>query len=238
MLDGTLRVFEHWEMFAQGIWMTIQLTALSLAIGGAMAVPMAFVRASRHWLGNPIVYGFTYFFRGTPLLVQLYLIYNGLVQFDFVRDGALWPILREPYWCALIAFTLNTAAYTTEILRGAVEATPQGEIEAARACGMSRRQIDRRIVLPGALRRALPQYSNEVIFMLHGSALASLVTLMDILGAGRWLNGRYYLAYEGFIAAGVLYAILTLGIVLIFRAVEQRYLAHLRPRVESAKPVG
>lgn len=235
MLEGTLKVLEHWEIFAQGVWMTVQLTALSLAIGGALAIPMGFIRARKHPLGNPIVHAFTYFFRGTPLLVQLYLIYNGLVQFDFVRDGPLWPILREPYWCALIAFTLNTAAYTTEILRGAIEATPLGEIEAARACGMCEGRIARRIVLPGALRRALPQYSNEVIFMLHGSALASLVTLTDILGAGRWLNGRFYLAYEGFIAAGVLYAILTLGIVLVFRAVEKRYLAHLRPRAASAK---
>lgn len=227
---GAELIFRHYDYFLRGIWMTIQLTAISLFFGGLLAIPMAFARANRHWLFNPLVYGFTYFFRGTPLLVQLYLIYNGLVQFSVVRDGFLWPFLREAYWCALLAFTLNTAAYTTEILRGAIEATPFGEIEAARACGMSRRRIARRIILPGAIRRALPQYSNEVIFMLHGTALASVVTLMDILGAGRWLNGRYYLAYEGFIAAGVLYACLTFIIVAIFRRLEDRYLAHLRPR--------
>jgi len=226
-------IFRHYDYFLRGIWTTVQMTTLALTFGGLMAIPMAFARAGRHWLFNPLVYAFTYFFRGTPLIVQLYLIYNGLVQFDFVRDGILWPFLREAYWCALLAFTLNTAAYTTEILRGAIEATPHGEIEAARACGMSPRLIARRIVLPGAIRRALPQYSNEVIFMLHGTALASVVTLMDILGAGRWLNGRYYLAYEGFIAAGVLYAALTFCIVLVFRSLEQRYMAHLRPREVS-----
>ena len=229
-MDSLELIFRHWDYFARGVVMTLQLTAISLLIGGLIAVPMAFARASRHWFFNPLVYGYTYFFRGTPLLVQLYLVYNGLVQFDAVRTSFLWPFLREAYWCALLAFTLNTAAYTTEILRGAIESTPHGEVEAARACGMSRRKVAMRIVLPGAIRRALPQYSNEVIFMLHGTAIASVVTLMDILGAGRWLNGRYYLAYEGFITAGVLYACITLVIVLVFRVLEKRYLAHLRPR--------
>ena len=163
--------------------------------------------------------------------MQVYLIYYGLSQFEFVREGLLWtPILSQAWWCALIAFTLNSAAYTTELFRGAIVATPAGEIEAARACGMSPRQMLRRIVLPSALRRALPAYANEVIFMLHGSAVASVITLQDILGVGRWLNGRYYVAYEGFVTAAVLYMLLVFAITRGFALAERRWLAHLRPR--------
>src|SRR5690606_24669396 len=131
-------------------------------------------------------------------------------------------------WCALIAFTLNTCAYTTEILRGAIETTPHGEVEAARAFGMSRARIMRRIILPGAFRRALPAYGNEVIFMLHGSAIASVITIVDILGAARIVNSRYYTPYEAFLAAGAIYLCLTFVIVFVFRRLEFRLFAHLR----------
>mgnify|MGYP003323429825 FL=1 len=124
--------------------------------------------------------------------MQTYLIYYGLAQFDFIRESFLWgPVLSKAWWCAIIAFSLNTAAYTAEFLRGAIENTPFGEIEAARACGMSRQKMMWRIILPSAIRRALPAYSNEVIFMLHSSVVLSTITLQDILGVGRWLNGRY-----------------------------------------------
>lgn len=143
--------------------------------------------------------------------MQTYLIYYGLAQFVWIRESFLWdPVLSSAWWCAMIAFTLNTAGYTTEFLRGSIENTPSGEIEAARACGMSPFVMVRRIVLPSAFRRALPAYSNEVIFMLHGSVVLSTITLQDLLGAGRWLNGRYYLAYEGFITAMLFYMVLVL----------------------------
>ena len=171
-----------------------------------------------------------YVFRGTPPLVQPYLTYYGLGQFEFVRDSMLWPFLREAWWCALIAFTLNSAAYTTEIFRGVIETTPWGEIEAAKACGMSPLTRTRRIVLPSAFRRALPVYSNEVIFMLHGSVVASTVTIVDILGAGRALNAKYYLAYEGFIAAAIIYIILVYVVSWGFKLWEKKWHAHLRPR--------
>ena len=166
--------------------------------------------------------------------MQVYLIYFGLGQFELIRDSVLWPVLRQAWWCALIAFVLNTAAYTTEIFRGAIEATPFGEVEAAKACGMSPFTRLRRIILPSAFRRALPMYSNEVIFMLHGSAVASTVTIVDILGAGRVLNAKHYLAYEGFIAAAVLYIVLVYGLVYVFRGIERRWHAHLRPRETDA----
>lgn len=223
-------VFTNWEFFAEGIVNTITLTALSLFFGGIISIPLAVFRASRHPILSPIIWTFTYFFRGTPLLIQAFLIYYGLGQFEFVRESFLWPILREAWWCALIAFSLNSAAYTTEIFRGAIEATPFGEVEAAKAAGMSRFQMYRRIILPSALRRALPAYSNEVIFMLHGSVIASTITIIDILGAGRVINGKYYVAYEGFISAAVLYMILVYAISRGFKVWEKHWHAHLRPR--------
>lgn len=166
--------------------------------------------------------------------MQTYLIYYGLGQFDVVRESFLWkPILSNAWWCALIAFTLNTTAYTTEFLRGAIVTTPFGEVEAAKASGMSLATMIRRIVLPSAFRRALPAYSNEVIFMLHGSVIASTITLQDIMGVGRWLNGRYYLAFEGFVTAMIMYMILVFIITRGFKFWETHWLGHLRPRDES-----
>lgn len=229
-LDFAL-VAEHFDRFLLGVWMTLQLTALALLLGGLLALPLAVIRASRHrWLNTP-VWAYTYLFRGTPLLVQTYLIYFGLSQFEWVREGFLWgPVLSSAWWCALIAFTLNTAAYTTELLRGAIESVSRGEVEAAVASGMSGYRRMRHVVLPNALRRAIPAYSNEVIFMLHGSVVASTITLQDILGVGRWLNGRYYVAYEGFVSAALLYMVLVFIITRVFRLAEHRWLAHMRPR--------
>jgi len=222
------------DRFLYGVLVTLELTFLSLFLGGLLSIPLAIARAHKHPIFNGPIWFYTYFFRGTPLLVQTYLIYFGLSQFDWVRESVLWnPILSKAWWCALIAFTLNTAAYTTEFLRGAIETTPFGEIEAAKASGMSKGTMMRRIVLPSAFRRALPAYSNEVIFMLHGSVIASTITIQDLLGVGRWLNGRYYLAFEGFIAAGILYAILVYLIARGFKLWEYRWLGHLRQRVET-----
>ena len=228
-LDFVL-IAQHYDLFLQGLMNTIGLVFFSLLIGGALAIPLGIVRAARQPVLNQLVWAYVYVFRGTPLLVQTYLIYYGLGQFEAVRDSFLWPFLREAWWCALIAFTLNTAAYTTEIFRGVIEATPHGEIEAAKACGMSPALRMRRIILPSAFRRALPAYSNEVIFMLHGSVVASTVTIVDILGAGRALNAKYYLAYEGFIAAAIIYIILVYVVSCGFKLWEKKWHAHLRPR--------
>lgn len=223
------------DRFFYGVLLTLELTFLSLLLGGLLSIPLAIARAHKHPIFNGSIWFYTYFFRGTPLLVQTYLVYYGLSQFDWVRESFLWqPILAKAWWCALIAFTLNTAAYTTEFLRGAIETMPHGEYEAAKAAGMSQSTMMRRIVLPSAFRRALPAYSNEVIFMLHGSVVASTITLQDILGVGRWLNGRYYLAYEGFIAAMILYMILVFLIAKGFRFWEHHWLGHLRQRVDTA----
>ncbi|MFW5970279.1 MAG: ABC transporter permease, partial [Halofilum sp. (in: g-proteobacteria)] len=165
---------------------------------------------------------YIFFFRGTPLLIQIFLVYYGLSQFETIRDSFLWPILREAYWCAIIAFTLNTAAYTAEILRGAIQSVPAGEVEAAKAIGMGRWMRLRRVVLPRAFRIALPAYSNEVILMLKGSALASTVTLLDLTGVARTLIAKTYMPIELFLAAGLFYLAITAVVLQGFRFVEKR----------------
>lgn len=138
----------------------------------------------------------------------------------------LW---ENAWFCALVAFILNTSAYTAEIIRGAINGLPKGEVEAAKAYGMSTAKTYRRIILPSALRRALPAYSNEVIFMLHGSAVAGIVTIMDLTGAARLVNSRYYAPFESFLTAGLFYMALTFIIIAVFKYAEKRFLAYLRP---------
>jgi His/Glu/Gln/Arg/opine family amino acid ABC transporter permease subunit len=218
----------------QGALMTVQLVIIALAIGLLLTVPLALLRVSKNrWVWMP-VYGYTYLFRGTPLLIQLFLIYYGLSQFDWIKETFLWTFFREPYWCALTAFTLNTTAYSTEILRGAIQNVPHGEVEAARACGMSKWLLYRRIVLPNAFRTVLPAYSNEVISMLQASAIASVVTLMDLTGVARVIVARTFAPYEIFITIAVMYLILTYAIDFAFRAVEHRLSGHLRDRPAAA----
>jgi arginine/ornithine transport system permease protein len=215
-------------LYFHGLWTTVWLVAAALALGFCLSVPLAVLRTSRNRIVNWPVWAYTYFFRGTPLLVQLFMIYYGLSQFEVVQNSFMWPLLRQAWFCCLLAFTLNTAAYTTEILRGAIEVTPSGEIEAAKAAGMSPMLMLRRIILPSAFRRALPSYGNEVIFMLHGSAVASVVTLVDLTGAARLVQSRTYAPYEAFITAALFYLILTFALVWLFRQLEHRLHAHLR----------
>lgn len=223
-------VLQNWTLFAHGVWITVQLTALALLVGFAIALPAGLARARRDRFWEPVLGAYVYLFRGTPLLVQTFLIYYGLAQFGWIRASWAWTFLRDPWWCALIAFSLNSGAYGTEIVRGAVATTPKGIVEAATALGLSRRQVTWLVLIPSALRRSLPQYGNEVVFMLHGSAVASVITLKDILGAGRTLNAKYYLAYEGFLTAALLYMAITFLLVWLFRLLERRYLGYLARR--------
>lgn len=225
-LDFVL-VLENWKLFGRGLLNTLILMIVSLGAGGMIAVPLAVIRATRVPILNQIAFGYIYFLRGTPTLVQLYVVYYGLSQFEFIRDSAAWVILREPWWCVLITFTIGTSAYTAEIFRGAIEDTPRGEVEATIAAGMSRMLALRRIILPSAFRRALPAYGNEVIFNLHTTVLASVVTVMDVLGAARLLNNRYYLAYEGFVTAALIFIVIVFVITRIFNFLEKRLHAHL-----------
>ena len=223
-------VIDSLPLYFSGVLITLKLLAISLAVGLLLAVPLALMRVAKRSLVNFPAWLYTYVIRGTPMLVQLYLLYYGLAQFEVVRESFLWPYLSNATFCACLAFAINTSAYSAEILAGSLKATPHGEIEAAKAIGMSRFKLYRRILLPSALRRALPQYSNEVIMMLHTTSLASLVTLIDITGAARTVNSQYYLPFEAYITAGVCYLCLTFMLVRLFKLAERRWLAYLAPR--------
>lgn len=199
-----------------GIPLTLQLTALSVVSGGVLAFVLALMRAS----GNPFLdvpaRFYIFAFRGTPLLVQIYIIYYGLSQFPELRQSVLWPFLREAYWCAIIALALNTAAYSAEVIRGGLNAVPAGQIEAARSFGMTRSLAFRRIIMPLALRQMLPAYSNEIILMVKATALASTITLMEITGIAAKLISQSYRPVEVFVCAGAIYLALNFVIARIF----------------------
>ncbi|WP_322804175.1 ABC transporter permease [Vibrio alfacsensis] len=218
-------IIESFPVYLEGLWTTVWLVSVALVIGLCVSIPLAVARNSDNYAISLPSWAFIYFFRGTPLLVQLYLIYYGMDQFFPVKD-TLW---EHAWFCALVAFVLNTSAYTAEIIRGAINGLPKGEVEAAKAYGMSTFMTYRRIILPSALRRALPAYSNEVIFMLHGSAVAGIITIMDLTGAARLVNSRYYAPFESFLSAGLFYMALTFIILWCFKVAEKRFLAYLRP---------
>ncbi|MFO1089878.1 MAG: ABC transporter permease [Hyphomicrobiales bacterium] len=224
------------ELF-HGLTVTINLTLLTVLGGILLSLPLGIARASRHRALSAPIWAYTYFFRGTPMLIQLFLIYYGLSQFKEIRASALWPILREPYWCCLLAFTLNTAAYTTEIVAGAIRNVPLGETEAARAVGMSPFTILRRVTLPIALRILFPAYTNEVIFILQSTSLASLVTVMDLTGVARVIIARTFSPYELFVTIGLVYLALTYGTLWLMQRVEHRLYRHLKGR-EPELPEG
>ena len=214
---------ENWRDLLAGTWLTVRLVAIAAILGFVLAVPVALARLSRSRLVSGAAAAYSLFFRGTPLLVQFFLIYFGLGQFGLVRASFLWPLLREAYVCALITLTLNTAAYSAEIVRGGILAVPKGEVEAARACGMSRLTAYRLVILPRAFSIVLPAYSNEVIILLKGTALASTITLMELMGQAQFISSNTYQPIQVFTIAGVIYYLLTLVISRIFAVLEKRY---------------
>ena len=216
-------ITNEYQFYLGGLWTTTWLVALALLIGLCIAIPTGILRSSENKFVRLPIWAFMYFFRGSPLLVQLFLIYYGAAQFEWLRESWLWFYFQEAWFCALLAFSLNTGAYTAEIVRGVISTMPKGELEAATAYGMSKWQILRRITLPNSLRRALPAYSNEVIFMIHGSAIAGVVTVLDITGVARVVNARYYAPFEAYLAAAVLYMCLTFTTIYIFKQWEKRY---------------
>jgi arginine/ornithine transport system permease protein len=223
-------IISNLPLYFKGLWTTIVLVASSLLLGLCLALPIALLATSKNRWVNILPKAYIYFFRGTPLLVQMYMLYHGMGQFEEIRESFLWVIFREAYACALVAFALNTAAYTAEILRGTIEQTDFGEIEAAKSCGMSTALIYRCIILPSTFRRALPAYGNEVIFMLHGSALAGVITIVDLFGAAKIVNARNFVPFESFITAGLFYLAVTFLIVWLFKKAERHWHAYLRPR--------
>lgn len=222
-------------LYGQGVLTTMHLLLSSLAIGALLALLLALALTGPWaWL-RWLVGSYTFVIRGTPLLIQVYMIYYGLAQLEWIQqrwdDVWPWTHFKEAFFCALLAFSLNTAAYAAEMLAGAIRETDAGEIEAAQAYGMSRFQIMLRVILPSALRRCIPAYSNEVVMMLHSTSLASAVpALTDITGAASRIYADYYLPFEAYIAAAALYLVATFCLIGLFRLAELRFLAHLAPR--------
>lgn len=219
----------------EGAWLTVEITAISVAIGLVLAVPLALLRVSKNPLLWAPAYAYILYFRGTPLLVQIFLIYYGSGQFvSELQALGLWGFFRQAWFCAVLSLTLNTAGYTAEILRGAIQSVPHGEVEAARSCGMSGWLLYRRIVLPKAFRLALPAYSNEVVFLFQATSLVSIISLMDLTGVARVIAARSFAIYELYITAGLIYLVVTYGILFLFKKVEFRLSGHLRERTEEA----
>ena len=214
-------IYKWLPKFFQGAVLTLELVSIAVILGLLLAIPLGIARSSKLWFVRALPYGYIFFFRGTPLLVQLFLVYYGLAQFEAIRNSFMWVYLREPFWCAVATMTLHTAAYIAEILRGAIQAIPPGEIEAARALGMSKAKALFYIVLPRAARIGLPAYSNEVILMLKASSLASTVTLLELTGITRTIIARNYLTVDMFFTAGVIYLLMSFVLVQAFKQLER-----------------
>ena len=202
---------------------TLKLLSLSLIFGLILGLFFAILRLNKNVFLNRFSYFYSYIFRGTPLLVQIFIIYFGLGQIEFLRSSFLWIILKEPYWCAIIAFSLNTGAYTSEILRSAFETINKGFIEAGDSLGISKKIIFYKIQIPIAIRQSLPAYGNEIILMLKGTSLASTVTLMDLTGVAKYIISTTFKPIEVFIVAGGIYLFMTFIIHNFIRYLEKKY---------------
>ena len=202
---------------------TLKLLSVSLFFGLFIGLLFAILRLNKNIFINKFAYGYSYVFRGTPLLVQIFIIYFGLGQIEYLRETFLWVILKEPYWCAIIAFTLNTGAYTSEILRSAFQTIKPGFIEAGKSLGISSKIIFYKIQIPIAIRQSLPAYGNEIILMMKGTSLASTVTLMDLTGVAKYIISTTFKPIEVFIVAGGIYLFMTFIIHNVIKYLEKKY---------------
>ena len=202
---------------------TLKLLSVSLIVGLFIGLLFAILRLNKNIFINKFAYGYSYVFRGTPLLVQIFIIYFGLGQIEYLRSTFLWVILKEPYWCAIIAFALNTGAYTSEILRSAFETIKLGLIEAGKSLGISNRIIFYKIQIPVAIRQSLPAYGNEIILMMKGTSLASTVTIMDLTGVAKYIISTTFKPIEVFIVAGGIYLFMTFCIHNLIKFLEKKY---------------
>ncbi len=202
---------------------TLKLLSVSLIIGLFIGLFFAILRLNKNIFINRFAYGYSYVFRGTPLLVQIFIIYFGLGQIEYLRSTVLWVILKEPYWCAIIAFALNTGAYTSEIMRSAFQTIKPGIIEAGKSLGISNKVIFYKIQIPIAIRQSLPAYGNEIILMMKGTSLASTVTIMDLTGVAKYIISTTFKPIEVFIVAGGIYLFMTFIIHNVIKFLEKKY---------------
>lgn len=224
-------------MLLDGAWMTLKITFISVSLAALLALPMSLLRIQRSRVHRWPVQWFISFFRGTPLIAQLFLLYYGSGQFrPWLMEMGLWHFFRDPFNCALLAFTLNSLAYQTEILRGAIQSVDAGEIEAAKSMGMNNSLLYRHIVLPLAYRIAFPALGNECILMLKGGAVASVITVMDLMGQTRRAFSQTFDISTYFLAAG-LYLIIATVFVMVWRQAERYLYRHQIQRTPEATPV-
>ena len=221
-MDLTLMVTSLPKLLSATV-VTLKLLSLSLFFGLIIGLLFAILRLNKNPVINKFAYGYSYIFRGTPLLVQIFIIYFGLGQIEYFRSTFLWVVFKEPYWCAIIAFALNTGAYTSEILRSAFETIKPGIIEAGKSLGISNKVIFYKIQIPVAIRQSLPAYGNEIILMMKGTSLASTVTLMDITGVAKHIVSTTYKPLEIFLMAGCIYLFMTFLIHNLIKYLEKRY---------------
>jgi octopine/nopaline transport system permease protein len=221
-----------------GSRLTVLLVTISLSMGFVFAILTALLRRSKISVLVVPIKAFVFVIRGTPLLVQIFLIYYGVGQFEIIRESILWTVLKSPFWCAIIALTLNTTAYGSEIIRGGLESVQFGEIEAAQAFGMSGFLLFRRVIFPIAIRQALPAYGNEMILMVKATSLASTITIMEMTGIANTIMAENYRPMEAFIVAGSFYLILNFIMTRLIQLIEWRLSGHLRPPKMSPVPLG
>ena len=221
-------VLKNFPIILAGFDETILLVIISLSSGFLISIFFALARTSKYkWLSN-IIYSYIFVIRGTPLLVQIYLIYFGLGSIKAVRESIFWIILKEPFYCGILALVINTVAYTTEIIRGGLESISLGQKEACKSLGMNKFIMYYKIILPVAFRQALPAYGNEMILMVKATSLVSLTTYMEMTGIARNIMAKTFAPIEAFIAAGTIYLLLNFIVVQFIKYLEWKYNPHLR----------
>jgi len=221
-------MIETFPKLLSGLNLTIQLVTISLFVGFCLAIGLALLRLSNNTFLSFFAKTYVFYFRGTPLLVQIFLIYYGIAQFEIIRETFVWSFFKEAYWCGILALTLNTCAYSSEIIRGGIQSVPFGQIESAKSVGMSGYLLYRRIILPIAFRQALPAYGNEMILMVKATSLVSTITLMEVTGIARLIIAKTFSPVEIFIVAGLIYLTINFIITRLVNFCEVKLTPYLR----------
>ena len=224
-------IYNNFFIIITGLDETLILVIVSLSLGFLISIPFALARVSSIKILSKSVYYYIFIIRGTPLLVQIYLIYYGLGTIEYVRESFLWVVLKDPFYCGILALVLNTVAYTTEIFRGGIQSVTKGQIESCKSLGMSKVAMYLKIILPCAFRQALPGYGNEMILMVKSTSLVSLITIMEMTGLARNIMYKNYAPVEAFLAAGSIYLFINFLVVQFIKFLEWKYNPHLRINV-------
>ncbi len=221
-------IYKNFFLVLSGLDNTILLLLISLPLGFVLALLFALGRVSKITLLSRTIASYIFVIRGTPLLVQIYLIYFGLGSVKFIRESFLWYALKEPFWCGVLALTINTVAYGAEIFRGGIQSIEKSQVESGLSLGFGKFLLLRKIILPIAIRNVLPSYGNELILMVKATSLVSLTTYMEMTGIARKIMAKTFAPVEAFIAAGILYLFLNFLMVQFVKYLEWKYNPHLR----------